>query len=477
MRCVSCKKPADIKITQAFCKECFLKHYQRRVERTIKKFKLIGKKDKVLIAVSGGKDSLSCADVLWRLGFDVSVLHIDVGIKKCTNPRTKRVVEQFCKERRIPFYFTSFEEFFEIDDINKFFKAAKRPICATCGMLKRALFNKFARINDFTKIATGHCADDIVKYFFKTMISGDKDSILWLSKLKPITPSLHPKIVTRIRPLFEILEIENLAYTKFRNIVVAGCVQCSYFQRKDKWTESLREIDKRMPDFKIKIAKTLEKINISLEGTHEKEGKIKECKVCGEPTSEEICAICKIKERMKKVLDRKLLWVYIQKRPYQRSRMELNSKHSQTFMKICITSQGKNLNSIVDPRFGRCQHFVFLNDKGKIEKVIENAGSLAQRGAGIAAAQNVVSNGAEVVITGNMGPHAFSVLSQSGVKIYFAPPASTVKEAFLMWKEKKLSEATAPVSGPGFGGRGLGGGRRGFGRGMGRGLGRFFRGQ
>lgn len=299
MKCISCKKPAEIKITQPFCSECFLKHYQRRVERTIKKFKLIQKNDKVLVAVSGGKDSLSCADVLHQLGFEIAVLHIDVGIKRCTNERSKQVVEKFCKERNIPFHFTSFEDFFDIEDINKFFKVAKRPICATCGMLKRTLFNKFARENGFTKIATGHCADDIVKYFFKTMLAGDKDSILWLSKLKPITPSSHPKIVTRIRPLFEMLEIENLTYTKFRNIVVAGCTMCSYFQRKDKWTEILREIDKKIPDFKIKIARTLEKIEIVLPNIQKKE-EIKECSICGEPTSQEICAVCKIKQRISK---------------------------------------------------------------------------------------------------------------------------------------------------------------------------------
>jgi tRNA(Ile)-lysidine synthase TilS/MesJ len=298
MRCIACKKPAEIKITQPFCSECFTKHYQRRVERTIKKFKLIEKKDKVLVAVSGGKDSLSCADVLWQLGFDISVLHVDVGIKRCTNPRTKRVVEEFCKERKIPMYFTSFEKFFKIEDINKFFKIAKRPICATCGMLKRALFNRFARENGFTKIATGHCADDIVKYFFKTMLSGDEDSILWLSKLKPKTESSHPKIVARIRPLFEMLEVENLAYTKFRNIVVAGCVMCSYFQRKDKWTEILREVDKKIPDFKIKIAKTLERIQIIPSKIQKFKEEIKECSICREPTNQEVCAICKLKQKL-----------------------------------------------------------------------------------------------------------------------------------------------------------------------------------
>lgn len=294
MKCLSCKKKGEIKIIYPFCRNCFLKHYQRRVERLIKKFNLIKEKEKVLVAVSGGKDSLSCADILNELGFKISILHIDVGIKRCTNERTKLVVERFSRERKIPFYFTSFKEFFQIKEIDLFFKLANRPICATCGMLKRALFNKFARENGFQKIATGHCADDIAKYFFKTMTSGDKDSIFWLSKLKPITPSNHFKIVPRIRPLFEMLEVENLVYTKFKNIVVASCMICSYFLRKDIWTKILREIDEKIPDFKIKIAKTLEKIKFSLE----KKEKIKECEICGEPTNQKICAICKIKKKL-----------------------------------------------------------------------------------------------------------------------------------------------------------------------------------
>ncbi|MCS7134485.1 MAG: adenine nucleotide alpha hydrolase family protein [Candidatus Pacearchaeota archaeon] len=293
MKCVGCKGEAEIKILQPFCKECFKKHYLRRVKRLIQKFNMIEKKDKIVVAVSGGKDSLACAQALYSLGFEISVLHIDVGIKECWSPKAKEVTEKFCKEKNIPFYFASFEEFFDID-AKKFFEASRRPICATCGMLKRALFNKFARENNFNKIATGHCADDVAKYFFKSIVASTEESFFWLSKLKPITPSTHKKIVTRIRPILEMLEVENLAFSKFNNINVAGCVMCSYFQRKDKITEILRKIDEKFPDFKIKVVKMLEKINF------ESEKEIQECEICGEPTKNKICTICKIKKRIEK---------------------------------------------------------------------------------------------------------------------------------------------------------------------------------
>lgn len=297
MKCKICKKEAEIKILAPYCKECFLNQYKKKVERVIKKFSLIEKGEKILVCVSGGKDSLSLADVLKKLNYDISILHIDVHIGKCRNIKTKEIVEKFAKERNIPFFVTTFEEFFDIPNLEKFFKVAKRPICATCGLLKRQLFNRFARENKFEKIATAHCADDIAKYFFKIILSPSNEAIDWFSKLNPYTPSTHPKLLPRIRPLIECLEIENLAYTKFSKIEVAYCAMCSFFMRNDKITNVLRVIDEKIPDFKFKLIKTLEKIKIESKKEVKKE-EIKECKICGEPTNQEICAICKIKKKM-----------------------------------------------------------------------------------------------------------------------------------------------------------------------------------
>ena len=132
-------------------------------------------------------------------------------------------------------------------------------------------------------------------------------------------------------------------------------------------------------------------------------------------------------------------------------------------MKICITSLGRDLDSPVDPRFGRCQYFLFLDEKGELKKVLPNSGVFAARGAGIAAAQQVTNQGVDVLISGNLGPNAFSVLLQTGVKIFLASPGISVREVFSMWKKNKLSQINKP-SVPGhfglggrFGPRGRGG--------------------
>ena len=142
--------------------------------------------------------------------------------------------------------------------------------------------------------------------------------------------------------------------------------------------------------------------------------------------------------------------------------------------KICITAVGPKLSSATDPRFGRCGYFLIIDEKGKLLKAIPNEGVQAMRGAGVTAAQIVVDQGVKIVITGNVGPNAYMVLSQSGIKIFPGVFNMSAKQAFELYEQGKLREIE-PSEARGFGplrreaspgfGRGLG---RGFGRGRGR---------
>ncbi len=119
-------------------------------------------------------------------------------------------------------------------------------------------------------------------------------------------------------------------------------------------------------------------------------------------------------------------------------------------MKVCITSEGKNLDSKVDPRFGRCQNFIFFDtDTGKFD-VYENNNAQLQGGAGIQSGQFVASKGVKVVLTGNVGPNAHQVLSAAGVSI-FTGVSGTVKEAIDGYKKGEYKEADKPSVGSKFG--------------------------
>ena len=153
-------------------------------------------------------------------------------------------------------------------------------------------------------------------------------------------------------------------------------------------------------------------------------------------------------------------------------------------MKICVTATAGDLNAQVDPRFGRCQYFVFVDSDTMAFEAMANEAIAAPGGAGIQAAQTVVNKGVDALISGNIGPNAFQVLSTAGVKIATGA-YGTVKEAIEMYKNGRLSETgvstvTAHAGmGAGIGagggmGMGMGGGRgggRGRGMGMGRGMG------
>ena len=126
-------------------------------------------------------------------------------------------------------------------------------------------------------------------------------------------------------------------------------------------------------------------------------------------------------------------------------------------MKIAISSSGKDLYAKIDPRFGRCQYFIFIDPETMEFEVSENEGLMAMGGAGVQAAQLIAQKGAIALITGNLGPNAASALSASGIKVHLVP-GGTVREVTEAFKMGKLQEVSGPTvsSHFGMGGRDMG---------------------
>ena len=108
-------------------------------------------------------------------------------------------------------------------------------------------------------------------------------------------------------------------------------------------------------------------------------------------------------------------------------------------MKIVISSTGEDLNAQVDPRFGRCQYFLIVDTDTMNYKSISNESAMSSGGAGIQAAQNVAKTGAEIVLTGNMGPNAFQTLSAAEIKV-FTGANGTIKEVIDKYKKGELKQ-------------------------------------
>ena len=113
-------------------------------------------------------------------------------------------------------------------------------------------------------------------------------------------------------------------------------------------------------------------------------------------------------------------------------------------MKVVVTSQGKDLDAMVDPRFGRCQYLLFVDTDTMACEPVVNPARQAGGGAGIQAGQLVADRGAQAVITGNVGPNASRVLIGSGITVYTGA-AGTVRGALERFKEGKLAKASGPT--------------------------------
>lgn len=126
-------------------------------------------------------------------------------------------------------------------------------------------------------------------------------------------------------------------------------------------------------------------------------------------------------------------------------------------MRICVTAFSDKPDMAVDPRFGRCRYFIILESETMSYEVVENAGLNAMGGAGIQAAQTIANKRVDVVITGNIGPNAFNVLSAAGIRTVTGA-SGTVKEVVERYKRGELRETTNATVGGHFG-MGRGGGR------------------
>lgn len=137
-------------------------------------------------------------------------------------------------------------------------------------------------------------------------------------------------------------------------------------------------------------------------------------------------------------------------------------------MKIAVSSTGKDLDSQIDPRFGRCAYFIIVDSDDMSFEVFDNENIALGGGAGIQSAQFVASKGAEVVITGNCGPNAVRTLNAAGIQVIVGQNG-TVRQAVEDFKKGRLRASSEPnvPDHYGMGGGGIGGRAMGMGRGMG----------
>ena len=224
MKCKVCREHAVVDVRRhnaAFCADHFVAHIRSQVERTIKEFRMFTPEDRLLIAVSGGKDSLAVWDVLVDLGYDATGLYLDLGIGGYSE-RSKAAAIAFAeaKDQKLVIRSLQEEHGFTVPELSKL---TGRVPCSGCGLNKRYEFNRAALEEGFDILVTGHNLDDEVATLFGNVLHWNTDM---LGRQAPVLEErvlgegtdARVALVKKVKPLVRIAERESAAYALIRGI-------------------------------------------------------------------------------------------------------------------------------------------------------------------------------------------------------------------------------------------------------------------
>jgi uncharacterized protein (TIGR00269 family) len=277
----------------AFCGPHFLEWFDNQVRRAIERERMFNRADRVLVAVSGGKDSLVLWDVLLRAGYDATGLHLNLGIHEYSRES---------EDRAASFAATHGAELIVVDipaeygvGVEGLADATGRVSCSACGLSKRYLFNKVALDRGFHVVATAHNLDDEAAVLFGNLISGNVEALV---RQAPVLQSTHPALVKKVKPLYRIAERETAAYAVLRGIdyILEECPN-SVGARSLQLKEALNLLERDVPGSKQNLYwNFLERLRPVLR-VQQGQVQLRSCVHCGQPTTAEVCAFCRMTER------------------------------------------------------------------------------------------------------------------------------------------------------------------------------------
>jgi len=274
----------------------FLKKFEDRVAKTIHDFQLIPHNAKVLVAVSGGKDSLATLYMLKKLGYPVEAVTIDVHIG-CYTKKNLENVKKFCAQHNVKLHAFEFREAYgySVCYIQSILKQAGHSFtsCTVCGVLRRRLLNKIARDMKADVIATGHNRDDEVQAILMNWL---KNKQALNARLGPMSSMVDDEsFIPRIKPLYTTSEADVIRYTQMLDFPVHyGRCPCSVDGLRHQIRQFLSALEELYPRAQENIMNFFLKQLPLLKERHKSERLIHQCSTCGEPSSTAVCRSCQI---------------------------------------------------------------------------------------------------------------------------------------------------------------------------------------
>lgn len=303
MKCRKCAEKAVINMRQhklALCQKHFLDWIPSQTQRFIEKYRMFTHEDRILVAVSGGKDSLSLWDILSRLDYQADGLYIGLGIDGgiSYSAESQRLSEEFASQRDLHLYVVSVPEKHgeTIPDMAHRTARGKGKPCSVCGMTKRHVMNRVAREGGYDVLVTGHNLDDEAAVLFGNTLN-------WLGgyllRQGPVLEADRPGLVRKAKPLCRFYEREMAAYALLREIEYIYD-ECPFAQgaKSIYYKELLNKLEVDRPgaklSFYLSFLQAKEKGMFAPQADPEVE-KIHPCPSCGQPTTAPgECAFCRM---------------------------------------------------------------------------------------------------------------------------------------------------------------------------------------
>jgi uncharacterized protein (TIGR00269 family) len=300
VKCRSCRGAAVVEVRRhnaAFCRGCFTTFVRGQVEKAIRRFDMLAPGERVLVAVSGGKDSLALWDLLRDLGYDAVGLYLGLGIGDYSD-RSAGVVRAFARERGA--------ELLEVDlageygfDVPTAGRRGSRSTCAVCGLSKRYVFNRAALDHGFGVVATGHNLDDEAATLLGNTLRWNTEA---LARQYPSLPARRGSdgrtLARRIKPLHRLSEYETAAYAFLHGIdyvveecpLVGGNTQLRY-------KDAINAIERTSPGTKAQFFLSFLDRGAPLFRAAA-DPDLTDCEACGQPTTGRFCAFCRARAQI-----------------------------------------------------------------------------------------------------------------------------------------------------------------------------------
>lgn len=293
-KCKRCKGQASIPLPSHhanFCRECFLHYFHTGVSRAMKKFALPANAP-LLVAVSGGKDSLAVWQVLHDSGYATRGLHIDLGIEGFSEASIE-AVSNFAQKRNLPWIHYSLKEIFGYS-IPEVRRTTRRKVCSLCGALKRRMLNRLAFKEGYEVLVTGHNLDDEAGRLLGNIV---RNRFHYVEKHHPFLPSVHPRLPQKIKPLYRLESHEIRTYCRLMGITpLEEKCPLSRGATSHTFKEALNFLEGKMPGTKRDFLFCFFERNAgrATEGLES----MNSCKLCGDPSYNEVCSVCSIKRQL-----------------------------------------------------------------------------------------------------------------------------------------------------------------------------------